>query len=198
MSLIQPNGRYHLSIFCGLTFSLLYNLILISIISRTRPLTVLGRLHTNREQPDAACSSQPHVMKCANPDSRPEALWETHVPLPILSSNQWGNGSSLHEHAYNCECKKMCAHIHTDISVCLKDREGEKMSLLQQMATMPWAKSKSGQHTDNCCQSREESISSMYIKWMWGKTDGEKGRTDTLHPSHKEFCRRMQISIIDY
>lgn len=82
---------------------------------------------------------------------------ETHVQLPILRSNQGGNLSSLHEHVYTRECKKTRVHTHTntDISVCLKDRDGESVSLFQQMATMPWAKSKYGQQTDNCCQSRE-------------------------------------------
>lgn len=77
----------------------------------------------------AACSSQLCVEKCGNPDLRPEALWETHVPLPILGSNQGGNGSSLRDHVYTRERKKHAyTHIHMGISVCLKDRDAEIQS----------------------------------------------------------------------
>lgn len=123
----------------------------------------------------AACSSQLCVEKCGNPDLRPEALRETHVPLPILGSNQGGNGSSLRDRVYTRERKKHAythIHTHTHGHICLFGRQGtQRFSRLQQMATMPRAKSKSGQQTDNCCQSREGweakyQISFIYVYWQ--------------------------------
>lgn len=46
-------------------------------------------------------------------------------------------------------------HTHTHKSISVLKTGTERYSLLQQMATMPQAKSESGRHTDNCCQIKE-------------------------------------------
>lgn len=58
---------------------------------------------------------------CQSRLKRPEALWGTHVPLPILSSDQRGNGSSLCEHMYTC--------AHTDTYLSIWKMEGGRPSL---------------------------------------------------------------------
>lgn len=127
LSLIQRNTLHHFSI-SPRPHSLysIIKLISISIISRTLPPTVLGPpTHQPWGGPVPPVLLSYVSRKCANPDSRPEALWETHVPLPILRSNQGGNGSSLHKCVKNAQKKQKHVRTQTGISVCLEDRDGE-------------------------------------------------------------------------
>lgn len=86
---------------------------------------------------------------CASPDSRDQRPSEGHMCHFLFSA-------PIREEM-EAACANTCilTRTHRHISVHLKHRGRETFSLLQQMATMPQAKSKSGQHTNNCCQGRE-------------------------------------------
>lgn len=89
---------------------------------------------------------------------------ETRAPPPprdtcATSYSQIQSRRKFKQLAWTCIHSRMqkntCTHTHKHRHICLFERQGWRVSLFQQMATMPWAKSKYGQQTDNCCQSRE-------------------------------------------
>lgn len=118
----------------------------------------------------------PGIEKCAIPDTRPEALKETNVPLPTFRPNQGGNGSSLHEHVYTYEGRDASIYRHICLSGWKAATKG--FSLLQQMVTMPQAMRESGQQLLLPKQrgirwwSLPSSRISMHMRqywWGWGK-----------------------------
>lgn len=146
--------------------------ILISIIPQTLPPTVLGHLHTSHEvasPPPVLLSYVLGNVAIQTWDQRPS---ERHMCHFLFSDPIKEEMEAACVTMCTLEnAKNMHTHTYTWAYLSVWKTGMQRFSRLQQMATMPWAKSKSGQQTDNCCQSREGweakyQISFIYVYWQ--------------------------------